>query len=126
LKSVRRFAARVGAPRIRAGTGSEREGALVANGTTVVHVGSQIHRGTDVVDELETAVACRVLANSAVAVSVSVREGTLVSNPSTVVLIAGSIDGGTGRLREEKTEESGSLELVTALATSKRAVAVVA
>lgn len=42
-----------------------------------------------------------------------------------ITYIAGSIDGGTGRLREEKTEESGSLELVTALAASERAVSAV-
>jgi len=75
---------------------------------------------------LETSVASRVLANSTVAVSVSIREGTLVSDTSTVVLIARGIDSGAGRLREKKTEESGSLELVTALATSKRAATVVA
>lgn len=74
---------------------------------------------------MESSVAGRVLADSTVAVSVSVRERTFVSDTSTVVLIARSIDGDTGCLREEESEESGSLELVTALAASERAVSAV-
>jgi len=43
LESVRRFAARVGALRVRASTRSEGERALVTDSTAVVHVGSEIH-----------------------------------------------------------------------------------
>lgn len=69
----------------------------------VVDVGSQIHRSTDIVDELESSVAGRVLADSTVAVSVSVRERTFVSDTSTVVLLlrASKFSSATGP-REKK------------------------
>ena len=75
----------------------------------VVDVGSQIHRSTDVVDELESSVAGRVLADSAVAVSVSVRERTFVSDTSTVVLLLRASKSSSATRPREKRYSSRNL-----------------
>lgn len=58
---------------------------------------------------------------SGLARTLTVRENTLVSDSSAVVGIAASVNGLAGSLREENSEESGSLKLVTLFTTGERA-----